>query len=96
MQAGVSTKYVVSQWKTEHGGHRCPDMDLSVLESTGVPITLGARYQYGGTGGGEDEATVGKEGGDVGIVQESGVRETIYLNDEAENQSQLRDQEIKW
>lgn len=43
-------------------------VDLSVLELTGVPITPGARYQYSKRDGGEDEATVGEERGDVGIV----------------------------
>lgn len=64
------------RWSMEDTG---PLVDLSALELTDVPITLGATYQYGGRGGGEDTATAGEEGRDVGIVQESRVKATNSL-----------------
>lgn len=56
-----------------------PLVNLYALGLTDVPIALGATYQYGGRGGSKDTATVGEEGGDVGIVQESRVKTTDSL-----------------
>lgn len=53
------------RWSIEDTGAL---VDLSVLELTGIPVTPGARYQYGRKDGGKDEATVREERGDVGIV----------------------------
>lgn len=70
----------------------CALVDLSVLELSGVPITLGATYQCGGRGGGEDEAQLGRKEEMWELFRSQASRRlTIYLNDETENQGELRD-----